>query len=100
MQAVNSIAATLDFDHFQSERPNDTGSAVLRRAACAISTIARLVSNSIRAEQEGNDEPVPLSARTQAGLLDALELIAHSMEFEADFIDEHDQVLSGHPSEK
>ena len=70
------------------------------RAANAISTIARLVSNSIRAEQEGNDEPMPLSARAQAGLLDALELIAHSMEFEADFVDAHDQWLNDDSSEK
>lgn len=95
---VHTVASILDFDHFQSEQPNDTGSVVLRRAANAISTIARLVSNSVRAE--GNEEPVALSVNAQAGLLDALELIAHGMQFEADFADKHDQWLNGHSSEK
>lgn len=88
----STVASTLDYDHFQSEVPNDTGSTVLRRAASAIGTIARLVGNSIR--EEGNDEPATLSPNAQAGLLDALEVIAHAMQFEADFVDEHDQWLA------
>lgn len=85
----NTVAAVLDFDHFQSEEPNDTGSTVMRRAANAIQTIARLVSNSVR--QEGNDEPAALSLDAQGGLLDALELIAYAMRYEAELVDDNAQ---------
>jgi hypothetical protein len=82
---IHTVGSILDFDHFRSPEPNNTGSAVLRRAANAIRSIARLVSNSVRAE--GNEEPVALSLDTQAGLLDALELIAYAMEHEAEMVD-------------
>ncbi|QGZ54293.1 hypothetical protein [Paraburkholderia acidiphila] len=85
----NSVASVLDHDHFRSEEPNDTGSTVLRRAASAIQTIARLVGNSVR--QEGNDERVALSLDAQGGLLDALELIAYAMQYEAELVDDNAQ---------
>lgn len=88
--SVHTAASILDFDHFRIAEPNNTGSVVLRRAANAIRTIARLVSNSVR--DEGNDEPVGLSLDTQAGLLDALELIAYAMEHEAEMVDGYAEV--------
>lgn len=78
------VATILDWDPHAIELTN-LSCITLRRAASAIETIARLVNNSIL--EEGNDEPVALSRKSQSGLLDALELIAVAMHREVELVD-------------
>ena len=80
----------LHADSFAVQSPNDepvdTGAPQLRRSASAIYAIARIVGNSIRNRQDGV-EPMILPPQIEAGLLDAVELIALALECEASHVD-------------
>lgn len=76
-----NVAVILDSDPCAVES-TDRACVTLRRAASAVETIARLVNNSIL--EEGNDEQVALSFKSQSGLLDALELVAVAMQYEVE----------------
>ncbi|MCP3714882.1 hypothetical protein [Paraburkholderia sp. CNPSo 3281] len=79
------VATILDWDPHAIESKNRL-SVTLRRASSAVETIARLINNSIL--EEGNDEPVALSRKSQSGLLDALELVAVAMYYEVERADD------------
>lgn len=91
------VAGILDFDQHAVESTNRS-CVTLRRAASAIETIARLIGNSII--ENDNDEPVALSNKSQVGLLDALELVAVAMYYEAEAVDNHDRALQGFRSSR
>lgn len=91
----------LDADTHARKLPADIcepapGIANVRRSAQAVYAIGRIVGNSIRNRDDGI-EPLRLQPHIEAGLMDALELIALYVMSEADSLewDTNPQIGSG-----